>query len=130
MRLGILIAGVVIVVVGLGVAVDSFSTVASSQDTYNRYCTGLSGYFNPQACSSLSASIGFYQIVSDLSFVFIVVGFVLLILGATLSEERPPAPSYGPAPTPPVATCPVCHQPLAWIPQHNRWYCSRCGQYR
>ncbi len=58
------------------------------------------------------------------------VGLALLILGATLSEARPAAPAYGFAPAPPVAACPVCHQPLAWIPQHNRWYCSRCGQYR
>lgn len=65
--------------------------------------------------------------------VLFVVGLVVFATasghGAHVSS-LPPAPAYGPPPAAPVATCPVCHQPLAWIPQYARWYCSRCSQYR
>ena len=71
--------------------------------------------------------------------------FVGIVLLATAKSGGPGplippfSPGFSPAyPAPPqgaanpVATplCNVCGQPLAWIAQNNRWYCSRCGQYR
>jgi hypothetical protein len=71
----------------------------------------------------------------------LVVGFVLLLTGrkpaiqSAFTQYAPPVPPVGIATTqgsPPStsANCSVCGQPLAWIAAQNRWYCSRCGQYR
>lgn len=42
---------------------------------------------------------------------------------------------YGaPPPAQPAAAqaqyCPTCGQPMRWVPQHNRWYCNYCRQYK
>jgi hypothetical protein len=75
--------------------------------------------------------------------VMLVLGIVLL---ATTTKpvnpvQSPFAPTFAQFPAPPVGAatpqgaapqpnCNVCGQPLAWIAAQNRWYCSRCGQYR
>jgi len=41
----------------------------------------------------------------------------------------PPPPPVAPPPPPSVPTCPTCGQPLAYIQQYNRWYCSKCKKY-
>ena len=32
--------------------------------------------------------------------------------------------------SPQAFDCPVCHQPLTWIAQYQRWYCYTCNAYR
>lgn len=67
-----------------------------------------------------------------------IVGVIMMIMeGGKVTQEPPPVVAVGPGyalpPTgvaPPAAVCSVCGQPLAWIAAYNRWYCSRCGQYR
>jgi len=50
-------------------------------------------------------------------------------------ESIPELPPYYPKVTPPpppppsVPTCPICGQPLTFIQQYNRWYCSKCKKY-
>ena len=31
--------------------------------------------------------------------------------------------------TPATPTCPTCGQPLTYIQQYQRWYCSKCQKY-
>jgi len=48
-----------------------------------------------------------------------------------LPEPPPFYPRIAPPPPPPqtVPTCPTCGQPLAYIEQYNRLYCSKCKRY-
>ncbi|MEM2111823.1 MAG: hypothetical protein QXX08_08095, partial [Candidatus Bathyarchaeia archaeon] len=50
-----------------------------------------------------------------------------------LPEPSPFYPTIAPPPPPPPSqvfpTCPTCRQPLAYIPEYNRMYCSRCKKY-
>ena len=48
-----------------------------------------------------------------------------------LPEPPPFYPKIAPPPPPPqtVPTCPTCGQPLAYIQDYNRWYCSKCRRY-
>ena len=48
---------------------------------------------------------------------------VVSVAGGVAQAARRPVP-------PPLQLCPVCGQPLAWIAQYGRWYCSGCAQYR
>jgi len=83
----------------------------------------------------------FFIIPACIGIPMVIIGVILLIVeGGKVTHEQPPVvvvPGGYPLPTsgapgaaPGVAVCPVCGQPLAWIPAYNRWYCSRCGQYR
>lgn len=64
-----------------------------------------------------------------------IAGFVILIYGA-VKENRPVvmyAPPYVPVypgAAAPAAACPVCGSPLQWVAQYQRWFCTRCNQYR
>jgi len=73
-----------------------------------------------------------------------IAGFVILIYGA-VKEERPAVvmyppgyvpvypvqPGYPAAPqAPSVAACPTCGTQLQWVAQYQRWFCTRCNQYR
>ena len=40
--------------------------------------------------------------------------------------SRPPPP---PPPVGAVQTCPTCGQPLTFVQQYNRWYCTNCKKY-
>jgi len=55
-----------------------------------------------------------------------VAGLVVLIASLfmkSLPSRASPADQLGPP-------CSVCSAPLSFVQAHNRWYCSRCGQYR
>ncbi|HYY47688.1 MAG TPA: hypothetical protein VFA17_03300 [Thermoplasmata archaeon] len=52
---------------------------------------------------------------------------LILVLKTELGILRPASP--GP-PGPPTVLCKTCGKPLAWIPTANRWYCSKCEEYR
>ena len=48
-------------------------------------------------------------------------------------QQQPTYP-YQPQPQPqvppqPTYRCPVCGNPLTWIPQYQRWYCYTCRRY-
>ena len=64
-----------------------------------------------------------------------IAGFVILIYGV-VKEDRPVvmhAPPYVPAypaAAVPAAACPACGTPLQWVAQYQRWFCTRCNQYR
>jgi len=64
----------------------------------------------------------------SLGIVLLVTGAIFIVVGIVLAATRPRG-SVPPSPSWP-SSCPTCGQPLAWIPQYNRWYCSRCGGYR
>lgn len=63
------------------------------------------------------------------------IGAILLIIGIILALVGP-RPGYYAAPAaypyagPLTAPCPVCGQPLTWVPQYGRWWCGNCQQYR
>ena len=40
-------------------------------------------------------------------------------------QHQPPPQS-----APPQYPCNACGTTLQWVPEHNRWYCGRCQQYR
>jgi len=79
--------------------------------------------------------------VLDIVIVFPVFAFILRdFLGGhfnfqrffePLPEPSPLYPKIAPPPPPPraVPTCPTCNQPLAYIQEYNRWYCSKCKRY-
>lgn len=48
-----------------------------------------------------------------------------------LPELAPHYPKVAPPPppAPTIPTCPTCQQPLAYIQEHKRWYCSKCRRY-
>jgi len=48
-----------------------------------------------------------------------------------LPELPPYHPKVAPPPPPPptLPTCPTCGQPLAYIQEYDRWYCSKCKRY-
>ncbi|MGQ0796401.1 MAG: hypothetical protein ACT4OI_00840 [Methanobacteriota archaeon] len=65
------------------------------------------------------------------------IGVILLIIGIILAIVGQPRPVYYAAPgmypyaaPPPAVPCPVCGQPLTWVPQYGRWWCGTCQQYR
>lgn len=47
-------------------------------------------------------------------------------LPVTPSQSLPPAPPVSRS----VKRCPVCGTNCIWIGQYNRWYCSKCREYR
>ena len=40
-----------------------------------------------------------------------------------------PAAQAAPQTQPAQPLCPICHQPLTWIPQYKRWYCYKDQKY-
>ena len=57
----------------------------------------------------------------------------LLVIGVYRAERLKHPGGTLPPPggsEPRARFCGVCGQPLAWIPEYRRWYCSKCGQYR
>jgi len=73
-----------------------------------------------------------------------IAGFVILIYGI-VKEQRPAMVMYPPGYVPgypvqpgypaapqaaPAAACPTCGTPLQWVAQYQRWFCTRCNQYR
>lgn len=91
-----------------------------------------------------------FEIPSSLVFMVILLAVVVVIPVAILAtkpsgpEEKPSETQQPPPPSPlppPRVTyvrikprsieksCPICHHLVAYIPQQNRWYCSRCQRY-
>lgn len=62
--------------------------------------------------------------------VVIVAVVVLAILFARRKRVVPATPLGSQMSQSSVPACPVCGLPLGWIAPQNRWYCSRCGEYR
>jgi hypothetical protein len=76
-------------------------------------------------------------------FISVIFAFLFFSLGGYLSgylERRPYSMptvfnlsgiSRAPPPPPTAATqlCPTCSQPLTFIQQYNRWYCTNCKKY-
>jgi len=90
------------------------------------------GDFFGEICAASSvfrvtASVIPYLAIGGIVIAAIVVSVILL------GRRKPSVPAE-PASThttqAPVPVCPVCGLPLSWIAPENRWYCSRCGQYR
>jgi len=98
---------------------------------------GIAGAVAAYTCTASLFGYCFQYAYRDIGLLVAGVGGILLVVGLVMIATKAgpsagfapplPAPAYGPAP---IATCPVCGQPLAWIAANNRWYCSRCGQYR
>lgn len=67
------------------------------------------------------------------AFLVLVFGIIPLIIWFI---ARPPLKQqaqhgYGYMPPPPVYNyCPICGQPLTFVPQYNRWYCNTCRAYQ
>jgi len=65
---------------------------------------------------------------TDYTQLYINLGFIVTIIavasiGGLIIKKRKKTPP------PSVPTCPTCGQPLAYIQQYNRWYCSKCKKY-
>ncbi|HYB93155.1 MAG TPA: hypothetical protein VED00_03320 [archaeon] len=62
--------------------------------------------------------------------IIIIVGVVLIGVSVTF-ERRRKVPTSPPQPplTGEVKVCPTCGNPLTFVQQYNRWYCTNCKKY-
>ncbi len=110
MRKSLFFTGLGLLVV-FGLAAFFFvESSAANAANYNAQCTGL---FQPSTCSGMLTSAQTDAALADIMGVIAFVGLVLLIIGAALSEERPPVPRIQPAvfPTPPPSYVPPSYPP-------------------
>ena len=128
MRVGILIAGVILLIVGLIGAGYGMMTSSYGQSVYSENC--VLGPFNPSACNELAAAISVYQTIAAVCGAIAFVGIILLILGIVSQAPGampPPYPPYGyppqagygpPAPTYPAqGLWPPAPGPVGPVPQ-------------
>jgi hypothetical protein len=95
---------------------------------------GLVGFLLSTVCTvSYSGSLGsgcsqygygLWGYVTAIGIAFIIVGGAAFFYSSNVAAEEPPGDQ------PRTAFCNVCGQPLAWVSDYRRWYCSRCGEYR
>jgi len=117
MRRGLLIAGLILLVIFGFVAWISYA--AGQSDCAVNFFTG--NETNPSACVADAGTF-------SLSILFIIVGLILVILGAILKSTEP-KPETGPGiGTPPGAPSgKVCLRCGAYYPDPVPAFCSKCG---
>jgi len=93
---------------------------STPSDLFDETCAGA-GIFR------VTASLIPYLAVGGIVIVAVV---VLAILLARRKSSIPTMPPGTQVLQTSVPACPVCGTPLGWVAPQNRWYCSRCGQYR
>ncbi len=108
MRKGPLIAGVILLILGLLMAVGGFGASAQASSEYNTSCTGFTRFLLPSQCADLASRASSEGLLGFFGFVLFLVGLGLTIYGVVAKKTEPVTaqPAFQP-----VAQ-PIQYQPL------------------
>lgn len=125
MNSAVVIVGVVLLVLGVGVAAVAQIEQAPAQAALYTDC--FSPGMDVARCAQDASIISTWSMVFWLGVVLAIVAVVLIVLGAVWESitERPSA-------VPPVIqqpVCPMCGRPIQFVPQYNRWFCPMENRY-
>jgi hypothetical protein len=105
--------GLAFTIVGFTVTLLGAALAATCTPTSTGFCT-------PTPFSGVGVAAAF------MGGALFLVGLILVLKQEAVFFR---SPSPGP-PGAPTVLCQTCGKPLAWIPTANRWFCSKCDEYR